>query len=51
MRLQANLVQKWKSVLADLREKGEVPSLHHIGEFVRKSVRAEFDQILVISKR
>ena len=43
MRLPANLVEKWKSAVADLREKGEVPSLHHIGEFVRKRVRAEFD--------
>ena len=43
MRLPANLVEKWKSVVADLREKGEVPSLYHIGEFVRKRVRAEFD--------
>lgn len=43
MRLPANLVEKCKSVVADLREKGEVPSLHHISEFVRKRIRAEFD--------
>ena len=43
MRLPANLVEKWKSVVPDFREKGEVPSLHHISEFVRKSIRAEFD--------
>ena len=43
MRLQENLVEKWKGVVADLREKGEVPSWHHISEFVRKRVRAEFD--------
>ena len=43
MSLPENLVEKWKGVVADLREKGEVPSLHHIGGFVRKHVRAEFD--------
>ena len=45
MRLPENLVEKWKGVVADLREKGEVPSLHHIGAFVRKRVRAEFGDI------
>ena len=39
MRLSENLVEKWKGVVADLREKGEVPSLHHIGGFVRQRVR------------
>ena len=43
MRLPESLAEKWKGVVEDLREKGEVPSLHHIGEFVRKRVRSEFD--------
>lgn len=29
MCLQENLVEKWKGVVADSREKGEVPSWHH----------------------
>ena len=30
-------------MVADLREKGQVPNLNHIGEFVRRCVQAEFD--------
>lgn len=43
MRLPENLVEKRKGMVADIREKGQIPSLHYIGEFVRKCVRAEFD--------
>lgn len=43
MRLLVNLVEKCKSVVVDLREKGEVSSLYYISEFVRKRVRVEFD--------
>ena len=43
MRLPNHLIDKWKGVASDLREKGEVPSLQHIGQFLRKRVKAEFD--------
>ncbi|XP_067653257.1 uncharacterized protein [Haliotis asinina] len=42
-RLPSHLIDKWKVVAADLREKGEVPSVIHISDFVRKRVKAEFD--------
>ena len=43
MRLPDHLVDKWKGVVADIRERGQVPTLKHIGDFVRKRVKAEFD--------
>ena len=43
MRLPNHLIDKWKGVASDLREKGEIPSLQHIGQFLRKRVKAEFD--------
>ena len=43
MRLPNHLIDKWKGVASDLREKGEVPSLQHIGQLLRKRVKAEFD--------
>ncbi|XP_067665015.1 uncharacterized protein [Haliotis asinina] len=42
-RLPSHLIDKWKVVAADLREKGEVPSVIHISDFVRKRFKAEFD--------
>ena len=43
MRLPNHLIDKWKGVASELTEKGEVPSLQHIGQFLRKRVKAEFD--------
>ena len=43
MRLPNHLTDKWKGVAPDLREKGEIPTLQHIGQFMRKRVKAEFD--------
>ena len=43
MRLPDYLVDKWKGVVADIRERGQVPTLQHISDFVRKCVKAEFD--------
>jgi hypothetical protein len=37
------MIDKWKAVASDLREKGETPSLEHIRKFLRKRVKAEFD--------
>ena len=42
-RLLDHLIDKWKGVASDLREEGETPSLQHIGQFIRKHVKAEFD--------
>ena len=42
-RLPDHLIDKWKGVASDLRDKGETPSLEHIGQFLRKRVKAEFD--------
>ncbi len=42
-RLPDHLIDKWKGVVSDLRERGETPSLQHIGQFIRKRVKAEFD--------
>ena len=37
------MIDKWKAVASDLREKGETPSLEQISKFLRKRVKAEFD--------
>lgn len=42
-RLPDHLIDKWKGVASDLRDKGETPSFEHIGQFLRKRVKAEFD--------
>jgi hypothetical protein len=42
-RLPDHMIDKWKAVASDLREKGETPSLKHISKFLRKRVKAEFD--------
>ncbi|XP_028407785.1 uncharacterized protein LOC114530363 [Dendronephthya gigantea] len=42
-RLPDNLIDKWKAAATDIRERGEAPSLEHIGRFLRKRVKAEFD--------
>ena len=42
-RLPDHLIDMWKGVASDLRDKGETPSLEHIGQFLRKRVKAEFD--------
>ena len=42
MRLPDHIVDKWKGVVADIREKGQIPTLKHIGDFMRKRVKAEF---------
>ncbi|CAB4030163.1 Hypothetical predicted protein [Paramuricea clavata] len=42
-RLPDHLIDKWKGVASDLREKGVTPSLQHISNFIRKRVKAEFD--------
>ena len=42
-RLPDHLIDKWKGVASDLRDKGETPSLEHIGQFLRKRVKAGFD--------
>jgi hypothetical protein len=43
VRLPDNLIEKWRGTVADIREKGEVPTVRHISEFVRRRVKAEFD--------
>ena len=43
MGLPDHLVDKWKGVVTDIRERGHVPTLKHIGDFVRIGVKAEFD--------
>ena len=42
-RLPDRLIDAWKIVASELREKGETPSLEHISRFLRKRVKAEFD--------
>ena len=42
-RLPDHMIDKWKATAADMREKGETPSLEHISQFLRRRVRAEFD--------
>ena len=41
--LPDNLIERWRSTVADIREKGKVPTVRHISEFVRRRVKAEFD--------
>ena len=43
IRLLDNLVERWKGTVAEIREKGDVPTVRHITEFVRRGVKAEFD--------
>jgi len=43
MRLPDHLIDKWKGVVTDIRERGHVPTIQHISDFVRKRVKAEFD--------
>lgn len=42
-RLPDHLIDGWKGVASDLRDKGETPSLEHISQFLRKRVKAEFE--------
>jgi len=42
-RLPYHLIEKWKNVATDIREKSKIPQLGHISNFVRKCVKAEFD--------
>ena len=41
-RLPDHMIDKWKATAADMREKGETPSLEYISQFFRRRVRAEF---------
>ena len=41
--LPDHLIEKWKNVATDIREKSEIPQLEHISNFVRKRVKVEFD--------
>lgn len=43
MRLPDHMIEKWRVVAADIREKGQKPAVSHISGFVRKRVKAEFD--------
>lgn len=43
MRLPDQIIERWRVVVADIREKGQVPTVSHISEFVRKKVKAEYD--------
>lgn len=42
-RLPDHLIRKWKCTVSDIRDRGQSPSLQHISEFVRKTVKSEFD--------
>ena len=42
-RLPDNLIERWRAIASELREKGQTPSVRHISDFVRKRVKAEFD--------
>jgi len=50
MRLPDHLVDKWKGVVADIRERGQIPTLKHLGDFVRKRAKAEFDPDLALTR-
>ena len=39
MRLPDHLVDKWKGVVADIRGRGQIPTLKHIDDFVQKCVK------------
>ena len=41
--LPDHLIERWKNVATDIRERSEIPQLEHICNFVRKRVKAEFD--------
>ena len=43
MRLPDHMIEKWRVFVADIREKGQTATVHHITEFVKKRVKAEFD--------
>ena len=43
VRLPDHMIEKWRVFVADIREKGQTPTVHHITEFVKKRVKAEFD--------
>ena len=43
MGLPDHLVDKWQGVVADIRERGQIPTLKHIDDFVRNRVKAEFN--------
>ena len=42
-RLPDHLIIRWKNAVADIRERGEIPTLKHISDFVRRQVKADFD--------
>ncbi len=42
-RLPHYLIDKWRYKVADLRERGHVPTVVNISDFVRRQVKAEFD--------
>ncbi|XP_064614542.1 uncharacterized protein LOC135478201 [Liolophura sinensis] len=42
-RLPDYLIRQWKSTVTEIRERGELPTLDHVSEFIRKRVAAEFD--------
>ena len=42
MRLPDHMIEKWKALVADMREKGQTPTVNHIGEFVRKRANPDF---------
>ena len=41
--LPDHMIERWKVFVADIREKGQTPTVSHISEYVRKRVKAEFD--------
>lgn len=41
--LPDGIIEKWKSVATDIREKGEIPQIQHISNFIRNRVKAAFD--------
>ena len=43
MRLPNQIIERLRVVVANIGEKGQVPTMSHIGEFVRKKVKAEYD--------
>jgi hypothetical protein len=43
MRLPDHMIERWRVVVTDIREKDQSPTVQHISEFVRKRVKAEFD--------
>ncbi|XP_028418117.1 uncharacterized protein LOC114544925 [Dendronephthya gigantea] len=43
MRLPDYLIQKWKGVVIEIRDKQRAPTINDIATFLRKQVKAEFD--------